>query len=102
VAGVKQYQVYSECEGDEGHLWAGSHSDEMEKHCRTKNVSTNVRMNFVQMRDAKEEGENWDTETVMKEDGATKTSEDKARLIIGDAVRIRWGILRVCSSFGRE
>ncbi|KAF9513723.1 hypothetical protein BS47DRAFT_1362270 [Hydnum rufescens UP504] len=63
--------------GDEGRLWATSHSDEMEKDCGTKNVSKNAQMDFVQMRDA--EGRNWETETVMKDDGATKTSEDKAR-----------------------
>jgi hypothetical protein len=34
-------------------------------------------MNFIQMCDAKEEGKNWEMETVMKEDGATKMSEDK-------------------------
>jgi len=39
---------------------------------------------FVQMHDANEEGEDWETEIVMKKDGATKTSEDKAKVILGD------------------
>ncbi|KAF9503618.1 hypothetical protein BS47DRAFT_1369398 [Hydnum rufescens UP504] len=75
--------------GDEGHLWATRHSDEMEKDCRTKNVSQNAErghMDFVQMRDVNEEDRDWETETMMEEGGATKTSEDKAGAIIGDMV----------------
>ncbi|KAF9503821.1 hypothetical protein BS47DRAFT_1386369 [Hydnum rufescens UP504] len=34
---------------------------------------------LVQMHDANEEREDWKTEIVMKKDGATKTSEDKAK-----------------------
>jgi hypothetical protein len=83
VAGAEQSRVYSVCGGDEGHLWAANHSDE-EKCCHMKNISKNAErghMNFVQTREANEEGEDWETETLMNEDGATKTStsEDKAR-----------------------
>jgi hypothetical protein len=89
VAGVKQSRVYSECEGDEGRLWGVNHSDEMEKDWRTKNVSKNAKkrhMNFVQMGDANEGAEDWERETVMKDDGSTKTSEDKASVMIGGRV----------------
>jgi len=89
VAGATQSRVYSVCEEDEGHLWAVNHSDETEKDYRTRNVPKKAKkrhMNFVEMRDANEEGEDWETETVMKVDGATKTSEDKARVMIRDRV----------------
>ncbi|KAF9513736.1 hypothetical protein BS47DRAFT_1362279 [Hydnum rufescens UP504] len=59
--------------GDEGHLWAARHSDEMEKDCRTKNVSKNAKkrhMNFAQTRDTNE-GEDWEMEIGRKEDGVT-------------------------------
>jgi hypothetical protein len=92
VTGEKQSRVYSVCEGDEGYLWAATRSDEMEKYCRSKNVSKNAergRIHFVQMRDANEEPEGDGDCDVMKEDGATKTSEDKARVIIGDRVTMK-------------
>jgi len=83
--GAKQSRVHSECEGDEGHPWGGSHSDEMEKDCWTKNVSKNAkkrRINFEQMRGANEEDEDWEMGIVIKEDG---TSGDKAREILWDS-----------------
>jgi hypothetical protein len=63
VVGVKQSRVYSVCEGE---LWTESHSDEMEKDCWMKNGSKNAKrdVNFVQMHDANEEDEDWETEIV--------------------------------------
>jgi hypothetical protein len=64
VVGAKQSRVYSVCEG---HLWAVSHSDEMGKDCWTKDGSKNAKkrhVNFVQMHDANEEGEDWETKIV--------------------------------------
>ncbi|KAF9503401.1 hypothetical protein BS47DRAFT_1356268 [Hydnum rufescens UP504] len=70
-------------EGDKGHLWAVSYSDKMGKDYWTKNGSKNAKkrhMHFIQMHDANEE--DWETEIEMKEDGATKMSEDKPRVMM--------------------